>query len=89
MKLIIILVFTGLFSGQLPTKEKLSYQEKRFVKNVIKLHGDNALDITRNEDNMLEITFEDTIYILSTKGFIHEIYIMVDNKWINLDSEFN
>ena len=52
-----ILVLSGVFSGQLPTKEKLSYQEKRFVKNVIKLHGDNALDITRNEENMLEVTF--------------------------------
>ena len=82
-----ILVLSGVFSGQLPTKEKLSYQEKRFVKNVIKLHGDNALDITRNEENMLEVTFDDTIYVLNSKGFIHEIHIVIENEWVILDSE--
>ena len=82
-----ILVLSGVFSGQLPTKEKLSYQEKRFVKNVIKLHGDNALDITRNEENMLEVTFEDTIYVLNSKGFIHEVYIVIENEWVNLGPE--
>jgi hypothetical protein len=87
MKIFMILVLSGVFSGQLPTKEKLSYQEKRFVKNVIKLHGDNALDITRNEKNMLEVTFEDTIYILNTKGFIHEVYIVIENEWVNLGPE--
>jgi hypothetical protein len=87
MKIFIIIALTGLFSNPLPTIEKLSYQEKRFVKNVIKLHGDNALDITRNEKNMLEVTFEDTIYILNTKGFIHEIHIVIENEWVILDSE--
>lgn len=87
MKLLIILGLTGIFFNHLPTKEKLSCQEIKFVKNIIKLHGDNALDITRNKDNMLEITFEKTIYILNTKGFIHEIYINVENEWINLGQE--
>jgi hypothetical protein len=87
MKIFIILALSGMFSGQLPTKEKLSYQEKRFVKNVIKLHGENALDITKNKDNMLEITFEDAIYVLNSKGFIHEICIVIENEWVTLESE--
>jgi hypothetical protein len=87
MKIFIILALSGIFSGQLPTKEKLSYQEKRFVKNVIKLHGENALDITKNKDNMLEVTFEDTIYVLNSKGFIHEICIVIENEWVTLESE--
>jgi glutaredoxin 2 len=70
-------------------KDDLSREDKKFVKTVIRMHGDKPLAITRKNESKIMIEYPETVYILDNKGFISSVWILEDNAWLNLGPDIN
>ena len=85
--LFMILGMIGL--NQYPVKDDLSWDDKRFVKHVIKMHGDKPINITRKNATKILIEYPETVYVLDNKGFISSVWILEEGTWLNLGPEIN
>jgi len=71
------------------TSPDLTWSDKRFANNVVKLHGKkNLIEITKRDDKCIVIEYPETIYVLSPKGYVQKLYILEDGEWINLGPEY-
>jgi hypothetical protein len=70
-------------------KDDLSREDKRFVKTVIRMHGDKPLAITRKNETKIMIEYPETVYILDNKGFISSVWILEEGAWLNLGPDIN
>ncbi len=70
-------------------KDDLSKEDKRFVKTVIRMHGDKPLAITRKNETKIMIEYPETVYILDNKGFISSVWILEEGAWLNLGPDIN
>ena len=85
--LFMILGMIGL--NQYPVKDDLSWDDKRFVKNVIKMHGSKPINITRKNATKILVEYPETVYVLDNKGFISSVWILEQGAWLNLGPEIN
>jgi hypothetical protein len=70
-------------------KDDLSKEDKKFVKTVIRMHGDKPLAITRKNKSKIMIEYPETVYILDNKGFISSVWILEEGAWLNLGPDVN
>jgi len=84
--LFMILGIIGL--NQYPVTDDLSKDDKRFVKNVIKMHGSKPIAITRKNESKILVEYPKTTYILDDKGYISSVWILEDDGWVNLGPEY-
>jgi len=70
-------------------KDDLSWDDKRFIKHVIKMHGDKPTNITRKNENKILVEYPETVYVLDSKGFISSVWILENGAWLNLGPDIN
>ena len=70
-------------------KDDLSWDDKRFIKHVIKMHGDKPTNITRKNENKILVEYPETVYVLDSKGFISSVWILEQGAWLNLGPDIN
>ena len=86
MKLVfIIMVLLGVSKAN--SQKDLTRDEKRFVKNVIKLTNEKRGSIVKRADSYIVLEFPTTIYVLRPDGYIGEVWILGDSDWISLGTE--
>ena len=77
--------------GFLPNNEslnKLSFQEKRFVNNVVRIHGSEPAEIIKLENGKIAVNYPDQRIVLGADGFIHDLEILEGNEWIDMGPEY-
>jgi hypothetical protein len=65
----------------------LSKAEKKFVKNVIDIHGGKPVEITKRKDKHIVVEFNNTMFVLKPDGFVGEMWILEDGDWLSLGQE--
>lgn len=85
--LFMILSVIGLNSYSV--KDDLSREDRRFVKNVIKMHGSKPINITRKNATKILVEYPETVYVLDNKGFISSVWILEQGAWLNLGPDIN
>lgn len=85
--LFMILGIIGL--NQYPVKDDLNRDDKRFVKNVIKMHGSKPIAITRKNESKILIEYPETVYVLDNQGYISSVWILEQGAWLNLGPDIN
>ncbi len=86
MKVIMLfLVMLGIAKPNSP--EKLSKEERRFVKTVVKNTNEKLNTIIKREDSHIVLEFDSTICVLRPNGFIDEVWILDNEEWISLGNE--
>lgn len=77
--------------GFLPNNEsvnKLSFQEKRFVNNVVRIHGSEPAEIIKLKNGRIAVNYPDQRIVLGADGFIHDLEILEGNEWIDMGPEY-
>jgi len=85
--LFMILGMIGL--NQYSVKDDLSWDDKKFVKHVIKMHGSKPVAITRKNESNILVEYPETVYVLNNKGFISSVWILEEGAWLNLGPDIN
>lgn len=86
MKIVMmLLVLLGVSKAN--SQKDLTRDEKRFVKNVIKLTNEKLGSIVKRADSYIVLEFPTTIYVLRPDGYINEVWILGDSDWISLGTE--
>ena len=86
MKIVMmLLVLLGVSKAN--SQKDLTQDEKRFVKNVIKLTNEKLGSIVKRADSYIVLEFPTTIYVLRPDGYIGEVWILGDSDWISLGTE--
>jgi hypothetical protein len=83
--LMMLLVLLGVSKAN--SQKDLTRDEKRFVKNVIKLANEKLGSIVKRADSYIVLEFPTTIYVLRPDGYIGEVWILGDSDWISLGTE--
>ncbi len=87
----IILIFSLLFGLTACSQDlylsNLSRSERKFVNNVIHIHGTPPVEITKRDDNHIVIEFDDTMVVLKPDGYVGEVWILDDGDWLSLGTE--
>ena len=65
----------------------LTRSERQFVKNVINIHKEDVVEITKRNDNHIVIEFTNTMVVLKPDGYVGETWILEDGDWLSLGTE--
>lgn len=76
-----------LFSQQTTTGLELTKDDTKFVNNVAKLEQEEPLRVYKPDKNHIHVEFTSTFYVLNDEGFIDDVYVQEDNKWVSLGRE--
>jgi hypothetical protein len=83
--IMMLLVLLG--ASKANSQKDLTREEKRFVKNVIKMTDERLGSIVKRADSYIVLEFPTTIYVLRPDGYIGEVWILEDSDWISLGPE--
>jgi len=84
--LIMIFTILGLKSEIIDTS-KLTKNELRFVKNVIKVQG-TPDEVYKLSNGKIQINYKTQRLTLGQDGYIHDLEILDDGEWIDLGPEY-
>lgn len=73
-------------SNNLP--KSLSKSERKFVQNVVRIHGSKPLEVIKLKNGNILVNYSDQRIVLGTDGFIHDLEILEDGVWIDLGPEY-
>lgn len=73
-------------SNNLP--KSLSKSERKFVQNVVRIHGSKPLEVIKLKNGNISVNYSDQRIVLGTDGFIHDLEILEDGVWIDLGPEY-
>lgn len=73
-------------SNNLP--KSLSKSERKFVQNVVRIHGSKPLEVIKLKNGNILVNYSDQRIVLGTDGFIHDLGILEDGVWIDLGPEY-
>jgi hypothetical protein len=85
--LFIILSVLGI-NINIPKKTNFTWNEKRFIKNVIKIQGQEPLEVYKLKNNKIQINYPNQRLTLGQDGFIHDLEILDNGKWVDLGPEY-
>ena len=70
--------------------KELTKQEIKYVKSIVSMQKEDALSIVRNESNTLLITFPTAKYLINSKGYITNLWILGDDDitWEDMGQDF-
>lgn len=92
MKLIIILLAAlGMDSGMpkhITTTDSFSFSEMRFIKNVIRIKGEEKPEVFRLPHGRIAVNYPDQRIVLGPDGYIHDLEILEDGEWIDMGPEY-
>ena len=89
MKIMILAlsILSFLTADAQPTMKGLTRSERSFVNNVIKIHKEKPVEITKRADNHIVVEFPTTMVVLKPDGFVGEVWILGDGDWLSLGRE--
>jgi hypothetical protein len=82
-----IMYMLMLFNQQSTTGLELTKDDTKFVNNVAKIEQEQPLRVYKPDRHHIHVEFTSTFYVLNDKGFIDDVYVQEDNKWISLGRE--
>ena len=88
MKLLILLFTAFGMSKNITTTDSFSYSEMRFIKNVIRINGDEKPEVFRLPNGKIAMNYADQRLVLGQDGFIHDFEILEKGEWIDLGPEY-
>lgn len=68
--------------------QHFTFSERVFIRNVIKIAGKKPDDIYRLENNKIRLNYPDQRITLGQDGFIHDLEVLDNGKWIDLGPEY-
>jgi hypothetical protein len=70
--------------------KELTKQEIKYVKSIVSMQREDALSVERNENNTLLIIFPTAKYLMDSKGYIVNVWILGDDDitWENMGQDF-
>jgi hypothetical protein len=83
----LILTMLG-FNPDAPTTNKLSFQEKRYVNNIVTVRGYDPIEIIKLDNGKIQINYPNEHITIGQDGFIHDLEILEGNVWIDLGPEY-
>ena len=64
------------------SQRRLTGRDKMYIKIAIRIEDDKFKRAYKRKDHFLVVKFKKTKWILSPTGYLEEIYVLVDRKWI-------
>lgn len=80
--------FVTMFGSSNNLPKSLSKSERKFVQNVVRIHGSKPLEVIKLKNGNISINYSDQRIVLGTDGFIHDLEILEDGVWIDLGPEY-
>ena len=70
--------------------KELTKQEIKYVKSIVIMQREDALSVIRNENNTLLIIFPTAKYLIDSKGYITNLWILGDDEvtWEDMGQDF-
>jgi hypothetical protein len=70
--------------------KELTKQEIKYVKSIISMQREDALSVVRNENNTLLIIFPTAKYLIDSKGYVVNVWILGDDDitWEDMGQDF-
>lgn len=92
MKLLILLFAAFGMNSATPkhitTTDSFSYSEMRFIKNVLRINGEEKPEVFRLPNGKIAVNYENQRLVLGQDGFIHDMEIYESGEWIDLGPEY-
>lgn len=84
----LIMIFTILgLKSEVSDSSKLTKNELRFVKNVIKVQG-TPDEVYKLPNGKIQVNYTTQRLTLGQDGYIHDLEILEDGQWIDLGPEY-
>ena len=74
--------------GYVAKENNFTRNEMRFIKNVVKLCGNEPASVYRLENGKIAVNYADQRMTLGKDGFIHDLEIYEGGEWIDLGPEY-
>lgn len=70
--------------------KELTKQEVKYVKSIVIMQKEDALSVVRNENNTLLIIFPTAKYLIDSKGYVVNLWILGDDDitWEDMGQDF-
>lgn len=70
--------------------KELTKQEVKYVKSIVSMQREDALSVVRNENNTLLIIFPTAKYLIDSKGYVVNVWILSDDDitWEDMGQDF-
>ena len=70
--------------------KELTKQEIKYVKSIVIMQKEDALSVVRNENNTLLIIFPTAKYLIDSKGYVVNLWILGDDDitWEDMGQDF-
>ena len=70
--------------------KELTKQEIKYVKSIVSMQREDALSVVRNENNTLLIVFPTAKYLIDSKGYVVNVWILSDDDitWEDMGQDF-
>ena len=70
--------------------KELTKQEIKYVKSIVSMQREDALSVVRNENNTLLIVFPTAKYLINSKGYVVNVWILSDDDitWEDMGQDF-
>ena len=82
MKCFLTILFLSFFVANSFPQRRLTDRDKRYIKIAIRIEDDKFKRAYKRKDHFLVVKFKKTKWILSPTGYLDEIYVLVDRKWV-------
>jgi hypothetical protein len=69
--------------------DNITKEERIFINTVSKVINKTPLEITKQTNDYIYVSYDDTKYLLSPNGEIEIVWIINDNAWECLGEEVN
>ena len=92
MKLLILIMAAFGMQSSVPkhisTTDTFSFSEMRFIRNVIRIHGEEKPEVYRLPNGKIAVNYSDQRLVLGQDGFIHDFEILDKGEWLDLGPEY-
>ncbi len=65
----------------------VSSKEEKFIDNIISLEKEQPWKIYKPDKNHVYVAFAESFYVLNSDGFVDDLFVIEDGKWISMGKE--
>lgn len=89
MSIILLLISSLMNKPLIPFPNNITKEERIFINTVSKVINKTPLEINKQTDDYIYVSYDDTKYLLSPNGEIEIVWIINNNAWECLGKEVN
>ena len=82
MKYLLVLLLINISISTSFSQMRMSEKQRRFVNNAKNIEKDKFRRAYKRKDDYIVVRFKKTKWILTPTGYVDEIYVLVDRKWV-------